>query len=84
MDIQVKVRVASLSQPSLENLTRFLYGRYDEVSAAYMELSSLSLGRNYKQKEVSFWLSLLPRNQDTDLEQALTGFMFLVIWIQRV
>jgi hypothetical protein len=48
-----------------------LYDRYDEVSGAYMELSSLSLGRNYKQKEVSFWLSLLPRNEDTDLEQVL-------------
>jgi hypothetical protein len=62
----------------------FLYDRYDEVSEAYMELSSLSLGRNYKQKEVSFWLSLLPRNEDTDLEQVLTGFMLLAIWIQHI
>jgi hypothetical protein len=56
------------------NITHFLHDRYDEVSAAYMELSSLSLGRNYKQKEVSFWLSLLPRNEDTDLQQVLISF----------
>jgi len=52
-----------------------LLNRYEEVSAPYMEVSSLSLGRNYKQKEVSFWLSLLPRDQDMELED--------VLWDQR-
>ncbi len=36
--------------------------RYEEGGGAYMELSNLTLARNYKQKEVSFWLSLLPRD----------------------
>ena len=64
VDREISLRVQDLLVPFIEQgspPTVFQWPQYSLQDRDYMELNTLSLGRNYKDKAAQFWLNLLPK-----------------------